>query len=81
VKRNVTVALDEETARWARVEAARQDVSVSTLLSRLLREQMGRSERYEESMERFLSRSPSKLRWGSAQYPSREQVHDRADLR
>lgn len=81
VKRNVTVALDEETARWARVEAAKQDISVSTLLARLLRDQMGRAERYEESMERFLSPSPTKRKWGSAQYPSREGVHDRADLR
>ncbi len=30
--RNVTVTLDEATARWARVEAARRDMSVSSLL-------------------------------------------------
>ena len=38
--RNVTVTLEEEVARWARVEAARQDVSVSRLLGSLLKELM-----------------------------------------
>ena len=38
--RNVTVTLEEEVAQWARIEAARQDTSVSRLLGALLRERM-----------------------------------------
>ena len=38
--RNVTVTLEEEAARWARIEAARRDTSVSRLLGELLRERM-----------------------------------------
>jgi hypothetical protein len=38
--RNVTVTLEEDVARWARIEAARQDTSVSKLLGELLRERM-----------------------------------------
>ncbi|HET9672657.1 MAG TPA: hypothetical protein VFQ40_07390 [Actinomycetota bacterium] len=30
--KNVTVTLDDETARWVRIEAARRDESVSSLL-------------------------------------------------
>ena len=36
--RNVTITLDEEVARWARVEAARQDTSVSQMIAGLLRD-------------------------------------------
>lgn len=38
--RNVTVTLEEEVARWARIEAARRDTSVSRLLGELLKERM-----------------------------------------
>ena len=38
--RNVTVTLEEEVAQWARIEAARQDSSVSRLLGALLKERM-----------------------------------------
>jgi hypothetical protein len=76
--KKVTVTLHEETARWARVEAARRDVSVSSLLRDLLREHMGGRESYAGTMERYLSREPRKL--GGAR-PSREELHDRAGLR
>lgn len=38
--RNVTVTLEEDVAEWARIEAARQDTSVSRLLGALLKERM-----------------------------------------
>lgn len=79
-KRNVTVALDEETARWARVEAARRDTSVSELLASLLRQQMARERGYEAAMRDFLSRSPSPLKRAGA-YPGREELHERSRLR
>jgi hypothetical protein len=34
------VTLEEDTAQWARIEAARQDTSVSRLLGALLKERM-----------------------------------------
>ena len=40
--RNVTVTLEEDVARWARIEAARRDTSVSRLLGELLKERMGK---------------------------------------
>ena len=40
--RNVTVTLEEDVAQWARIEAARQDTSVSRLLGELLKERMGK---------------------------------------
>ena len=38
--RNVTVTLEEEVAQWARIEAARQDTSVSRLLGEILKQLM-----------------------------------------
>jgi hypothetical protein len=56
--RNVTVTLEEEVARWARIEAARRDTSVSRLLGGLLKERMAGQDRYERAMRRALARKP-----------------------
>jgi hypothetical protein len=78
VMKNVTVTLDEETAGWARIEAARRDMSVSSLLRDLLREHMGGRESYAGAMDRYLSRAPRKL---GGPRPPRDELHDRAGLR
>jgi hypothetical protein len=78
--RNVTITLDEETARWARVEAAHRDMSVSRLIGELLREHMRAQATYEDAMRRHLARAPTMLK-ETARYPSREELHDRAGLR
>jgi hypothetical protein len=77
--RNVTVTLEEEVARWARIEAARQDTSVSQLLGMLLKERMAAESQYEEAMRRSLMRKP--FLHGKGRYLTREEAHDRAHLR
>ena len=78
--RIVTIALDDETARWARIEAARQDTSMSKFVGGLLREQMARAgreaDRYEQARRSYLVRRPSSLSGGKA-YPSRDELHGR----
>jgi hypothetical protein len=82
VKRNVTISLDEETARWARVEAARQDVSVSRFIGDLLTERMRSKDEYQRAMEASLARKPFKIRADLTEpYPTREELHNRAGLR
>jgi hypothetical protein len=78
--RNVTITLDEETARWARVEAARQDTSVSALLREILERAKAAHESYPEAMHRFRSRPPVPLKT-RGRYPPRQELHDRVDLR
>jgi hypothetical protein len=78
--RNVTITLDEETARWARVEAAHRDMSVSRLIGELLREHMCVQATYEDAMRRYLARAPAVLK-DTGGYPGREELHDRAGLR
>jgi len=78
--KNVTVTLDEETARWARIEAARREMSVSSLLRELLRDSMGGQAAYAGAMDRYLARCRSDISVGG-RYPGREDLHDRAALR
>jgi hypothetical protein len=77
--RNVTVTLEEPVARWARIEAARKDTSVSRLLGAILKERMLDNEGYERAMRRSLARKSFLKTEG--RYLSREEAHDRAGLR
>jgi len=78
MRRNVTVSLDEETARWVRVEAARRDVSVSRFLTELLSERRRRTETYETARSVFMDRAPRPLRRAATPLPTREEIHHRA---
>jgi hypothetical protein len=75
--KNITVTLDEKTAAWARVYAARQNKSLSRFLGELLHRTMRESREYEDSMRRYLSKKPSRLNRDNASYPSREELHER----
>lgn len=77
--RNVTVTLEEEVARWARVEAARRDTSVSQMLGRLLKDHMAAESQYEGAMQRSLARKP--FLHSQGRYLTREEAHDRARFR
>ncbi len=77
--RKVTVALKEQVAHWARLEAARQGISVSRLIAGMLKERMLEGSRYERAMRRALARAPFLKSDGV--YPAREDTHDRDDLR
>jgi hypothetical protein len=79
--RNVTITLDEETARWARVEAAKQDTSVSQLISAMLRERMLGSHEYETARKRYWSQEPRAHRRPGDRYPTRDELHERDRLR
>ena len=77
--RNITVTLEENVARWARLEAARKEMSVSRLLGGILKEGMIEKDGYQRAMRRALARKPFLKTDG--RYLSREEVHDRAHLR
>lgn len=77
--RNVTITLEESVARWARLEAARQDTSVSQLLAGILKERMREADDYDRAMRQALSRKPFLKTDG--RYLSREEVHDRSRFR
>jgi hypothetical protein len=77
--RNVTLTLEESVARWARIEAARHDTSVSRFLANILKERMKENDEYNAAKRRALARKP--FLKSDGRYLSREEVHDRARLR
>lgn len=77
--RNVTVTLEEDVARWARLEAARQDTSVSRLLGGILKQRMMETDQYEKAMRRALTGKP--LFSSGGKRLTREEMHERPGLR
>jgi hypothetical protein len=77
--RKVIVSLEEQIARWARLEAARCDTSVSRLLGDILKQQMVRERHYEKALRSALARAP--FLKSDGRYLSRDEVHERARLR
>lgn len=79
--KNVTITLDEKTAAWVRVHAAKLGMSVSRVVGDLLRSRMRELSDYDSAMRRFLARKPTPLNRGGGSYPRRDELHDRAGLR
>ena len=79
--RNVTVTLEDDVARWARIRAAEDDTSLSRLIGEMLREKMITEEGYRAAREQFFSIRPRQLRRRGQPLPGRDETHDRAGLR
>ena len=78
--KNVTITLDEDVARWARIKAAEQDKSLSKFVAELLSENMQHEASYERAMRSYLSRAPRSIST-SGKYPKRDELYDRPVLR
>jgi predicted HicB family RNase H-like nuclease len=50
--RNITVTVEESVDRWARLEAARRDISVSRLLASILKDRMQEEDVWAKAMRR-----------------------------
>jgi len=73
--RKVTITLEEDAARWTRMKAAKEDISVSRLLGQMIEERMVQQDEYAKAMKRALGRKPFLKTDG--RYPSREEAHER----
>lgn len=79
--KNITITLDEKTAAWARVVAARRSISLSRFLGELLRERMHESRDYDEAMRRYFASTLALRGRPGEPYARREELHDRSRLR
>ena len=79
--KTVTIKLDEEVARRARIMAAEQNTSVSRLVGEMLREKMIAEKSDQMAIEQYLSQSPSEPKDPAAKYPTREEIYGRRYLR
>ncbi|TVR31398.1 MAG: hypothetical protein EA404_10110 [Spirochaetaceae bacterium] len=76
-KRNITISVDANVARWARIKAAENDTSVSRMLADQLEQQMAQDSEYERAQARFLSKAGRRLRTQNRPYPQRDALHER----
>jgi len=79
--KNVTITLDPEVARWARIRAAERETSVSRLVGEMLRDKMLEESAYASARASFLARAPVPLGDPEQPYPRREELYDRSGLR
>ena len=79
--KNITITLPEEAARWARVRAAELDTSVSRLVGDLLTDMMQQEGGYRAAMRFALTRAPVRISASGTRYPTRNELHDRDNLR
>jgi hypothetical protein len=79
--KNVTITLDEKTAAWLRIHAAKLGMSVSRFVGEVLHERMHEVREYNEAMRNFLAQRPFAFEFTGGRRPAREEVHDRAGLR
>jgi hypothetical protein len=75
--KNVTITLDEDVIRWAKVWAASNDSSVSRMLGEELRKKMLAEQNYERAKRRFLGKSPRPLKSADSKYSDRESLYER----
>lgn len=75
--KNVTITLEEEVLRWAKIRAASHDTSVSRMLGEELRQKMLSEKQYERAKRHFLGKPPKPLKPSNTPYPGRESLYDR----
>jgi hypothetical protein len=79
--RNITLTLDEETVREARVLAAQRGLSVSAFLREELAVLVERQRGYRAAKVAAIRRLQRGHSLGGGKLPNRDELHDRAKLR
>ena len=75
VMKNVTITLEEDVIRWARILAAERNMSVSRLISEMLRKNILGEKSYQMAMEQYLSLPSKDLKDPTAKYPTRGDLY------
>ncbi len=77
MKQNITISLDRELIRKARVVAARRNTSVSKLLASELTRTVEEADAYERAHRRALTLLNEGFRTGGQPLPPRDELHER----
>jgi predicted transcriptional regulator len=81
MKTNMTLHLDEEVVRMAKILAAQRGTSMSQLLADQIREMFTREAAYEAARRRAEERLAHGYELGWSKPATRDELHDREDLR
>ncbi len=76
-KQNLTVSLDRETIRKAKIVAARRSTSISGLLARQIELLIGEEEAYERAERQARALLDQGFHLGGAVPASRDELHER----
>ena len=77
MKRNLTVQLDEETVKKARVLAAQRSTSVSKLVADEIERLVGEDEAYQRAKAVALGHLRRGFHLGGGPRPDRDSLHER----
>ena len=75
--RNITITMDEEVIKKARVCAARRGLSISALLRSEILRLVDDGDSYQRAKEAALKRLNRGMSLGGGPYPTREELYDR----
>jgi len=77
MKQNVTVSLDRQTLRKAKILAAKQGTSISVLLAGQIEVLVGAEEAYEQAERQALALLDQGFHLGGVIRASRDELHER----
>ncbi|MBW2646796.1 MAG: hypothetical protein JRE23_11570 [Deltaproteobacteria bacterium] len=77
MKQNITLSLDKDLIKKAKVISAKRDTSVSKLLAQELREMIESAESYEAAKRRAIANLRTGCHLGGKITVSREELHER----
>jgi len=80
-KQNLTVRLDRETIRKAKILAAKRGTSISELVSKAIIERVAEGEAFEAAERRAVVFLDQGFHLGGRMGARRDDLHDRAGLR
>jgi hypothetical protein len=76
-KQNLTISLDRQTIRMAKILAARRSTSISGLLARQIEVLVGEEEAYERAEREAMSLLDQGFHLGGVIKASRDELHER----
>jgi hypothetical protein len=76
-KQNLTISLDRQTIRKAKIVAAKRSTSISGLLARQIEILVGEEEAYERAERQALALLDQGFHLGGVIRVSREELHER----
>jgi hypothetical protein len=76
-KQNLTICLDRQTIRMAKILAARRSTSISGLLARQIEILVGEEEAYERAERQAMSLLDQGYHLGGVIRASRDELHER----
>jgi len=77
MKQNLTISLDRQTIRKAKIVAARRDTSISGLLAQQIEILVGEEEAYERAERQAVALLEEAFHLGGGAPVSREELHER----